>query len=749
MGMLEPLTTSFNIAGSGFETLKKIQSSYERLQNVFKRTETQSSGVFKNMGKQATKFFKYVENGAVRVGNAFSKMAARSNLDFKSLNSRKSGSMVSKAVGLAAGIGLTFGISGAIQQYKQFDDTMLQSKAIVGATTEEYALLRKGATDLGRTTRFTAVQVAEAQKYQAIAGWRTNQILEATPAILNLAAAAGEDLARVSDIVTDSMSAFGWKAKEAAYFTDILTKAATSTNTTVGLMGESFKYVAPQASTLKESVQDTATYLGILANNGIKGSMAGTSLNEVFSSLINTSAKADKLLKGLGIKTKDANGDFRGLMTILPELQKSLEGFGTAERGAILGQIFGERGGRAINLLLKTSNKELMELRKTITDSEGAASRLAKTMNSGLGGAIDNAKSALEGFALDFVEYFQDDLIKGLNKFSNFLNELAPKIKNAFDRIKEFWGEHKDLIISLAGGFLAAKVAFGGFISVMAKVTVLKKAIVVLKGIGLALGLTTWQVALIVVGIAALTAGFIYLYRKTEWFPKFLSDVWEFTKFVTKAFIMLGEVFINSFIFPLKFGLPFLNEFLDFFPSFENVFKKVFEMIGKYALKIIELSFKPFKALKSLLKKFFGDTEWYQKLFGDGEFRVTTKEEKERNDKTGDRMLNNLMLNNKALAPKNDNVDFKRMERVTFNGEDRLKKNMVLNPQVKIQIPEEKPQDKEKQPEIKYVKEKIVTEKNDNSQHYYYFTVTGENPENTAKSIEEYLKEREIRRGEL
>lgn len=749
MGMLEPLTTNFSIIGNGLQTLKKIQESYDRLQNVFKKTDTQSNNAFKNMTGQAKKFFKYVENGAVKVGNAFSKMAARSNLDFKALNAKRTGGIASKAFGLAAGIGLTIGLGGAIQQYKQFDDTMLQSKAIVGATREEYALLRKGATDLGRTTRFTANQVAEAQKYQAIAGWRTNQILEATPAILNLAAASGEDLARVSDIVTDSMSAFGWKAKEAAYFSDILTKAATSTNTTVGLMGESFKYVAPQASVLKESVQDTATYLGILANNGIKGSMAGTSLNEVFSSLINRTPKANKLLKELGIRVEDSEGNFRGLMAILPELNKSLEGYGTAKRGSILGQIFGERGGRAINTLLKTSNKELTSLRKTITDSEGAASRLAKTMNSGIGGALDNAKSALEGFSIDFVEYFQDDLIKALNKFSGFLNELAPKMKTAFDKIRTFWGEHKDLIISLVAGFITAKLAFDGFIGVMAKVAALKEAVVVLKGVGLALGLATWQVSLIIVGIAALTAGFVYLYRKTEWFPKFLSELGKSISFVFKAIMMLGEGMIKFLFFPIKMCITlykdlfnYLMDWTDWFPALIDGFKTTMQFLGKFVLAVIEAFLRPFNWVKEMLGKLFGDTEWYRKLFGGEELKVTKKEEKRieyvYGDRVGNRMLNNLSLY------KGDTLD-DRLPKQETNF-----KNIGRFNQSKIDSKFEtggsfKAQDKE----IKHLKTKNTTQKIDNRTTTNIFNISGDNPSAVRKEIEDYMKEKEIREGEI
>lgn len=543
--MLEALTTSFSIGGEGFKILKSIEETYARLRNSFPKIERTNTKMWDKMQSKANKFLGSIKNGTVRVGNAFKIMSARSNIPvdsmwkrmgrggkkffnsiklettgainaFSKLRAKSRGlygklggknggfGVAGKVAGLVAGVGLTFGIAGAINEYKSFDDVMLKTKAISGAAGESYNKLRNQAKLLGAQTRFTATEVGEAQKYQAMAGWKVNQILAATPAIMNLATASGEQLGTVSDIVTDSMTAFGWAANKANKFTDVLAQTATQTNTSVGLLGESFKYVSPTAATLGESVQSTATWLGILANNGIKGSMAGVSLNETMQSLIKPSKEAGVLLDKLGVKVKDANGNFLGLDKIFPQIRKGLQGLGNADKGAILNTIFGERGGRAANLILNTTQSQIEQLRKTIEDSAGATAKMAKIMDSGLGGAIARAKSAISGFGIELVEAFSVDISQGLDSFSNWLNGSIPKLKAFITEIKDFWKANKDFIIAISAGIIALNILMG------------------------VLALATAPFSIIAIGIASVVAGIVLAYRKFKWFANvvnFLKDV--------------------------------------------------------------------------------------------------------------------------------------------------------------------------------------------------------------------------------
>ncbi|WP_297636859.1 phage tail tape measure protein [uncultured Clostridium sp.] len=455
--MLEPLTTSFNIVGSGLSALKQIQDSYNRLKSSFKTTEVESKNSFGKMKTYANSFFNTMQRGVVKVGTGFKTMMARSALSFKNFM----GSFLGKALLIGSILGVGIGVGSMINEYRQFDDIMLQTKAIAGATETQYVSLREQAKELGRTTRFEAFQVAEAQKYQAVAGWKVNEILKATPAIMDLAAASGENLGTVSDIVTDSMTAFKWAAKDAAKFTDILAATATSTNTNISMLGESFKYVSPMASALGESVESTATYLGMLANAGIKGSMAGTSLNQVFSSLLNPTDEVNASLYKMGVNLKDSKGNFVGLQSVFKSLRAGLKGMGEFEQAATLNKIFGERGGRAVLTILKSTNEEFDSLFSKIKNSYGSTKKMADIMNSGFGGAMDRLKSSASGLKLEIMEILSKPMAKWFDGSAKKMDDWTKKIKPLTDDTLKFWKENKEAIIGIATviGYMIAPMA--------------------------------------------------------------------------------------------------------------------------------------------------------------------------------------------------------------------------------------------------------------------------------------------------
>lgn len=444
--MIKPLTTTFSVGGNGMDSLKQIQKSYDDLNKGFGKTEQNSKSSFSKMGSYANDFFEKMKAGTVKVGNGFKTMMARSALSIK----KSLSSAVGKGVMVAGILGVGVGASSILGEYTKFDDTMLKTKAIMGATSEEYRQLREQSKELGRTTRFTASEVAEAQKYQAMAGWKVNEVLAATPAIMDLAAASGENLGNVSDIVTDSMTAFKWSAKDAAKFTDILAATATSTNTNINMMGESFKYVSPIASALGESIEDTSTYLGILANNALKGSIGGTSLNQVFSSLLNPTKEVDKMLYNLGVRLQDSNGKFVGLKKVIADLRVGLKSMGEYDQTSALNKIFGERGGRAILTILKSGNEEFEKLSETIKNSEGATKKMANTMNSGLGGSLDRLKSSTSGFYIELMEVMSLPLARWLDNSAKKMDNMTKNLKPAIDATTKYWEENKLGIMAIA-----------------------------------------------------------------------------------------------------------------------------------------------------------------------------------------------------------------------------------------------------------------------------------------------------------
>lgn len=208
----------------------------------------------------------------------------------------------------------------------QFDATMSQVSAIAGATGEDLDLLRDKAIQMGAETKFSASEAGQAMVYMGMAGWKTTQIMDGLEGIMSLAAASGEDLATTSDIVTDALTAFGLGAENATEFANVLATASTNSNTNVALMGETFKYVAPLAGTMKYTIQDTALAIGLMANSGIKGSQAGTALRNVISNLEKPTDKVALAMKELGISLVDQEGNTKSLMELMSNLRKSFAG---------------------------------------------------------------------------------------------------------------------------------------------------------------------------------------------------------------------------------------------------------------------------------------------------------------------------------------------------------------------------------------------------------------------------------------
>ena len=204
-----------------------------------------------------------------------------------------------------------------------FDYQMSRVKAISGATEEEFNGIRKEALRMAAGTSFTAQQTGEALEYMGMAGWKADQMVAGLPAILDLAAASGEDLGTVSDIVTDALTAFGLKAEDASMFADVLAAASTSANTNVGMMGQSFKYVAPLAGSMGYSIQDMAVALGLMANAGIKSTQAGTSLRTIISNMQSPTESQAIAMEKLGLSLYDARGGVKSFSTVMKEMRQA------------------------------------------------------------------------------------------------------------------------------------------------------------------------------------------------------------------------------------------------------------------------------------------------------------------------------------------------------------------------------------------------------------------------------------------
>ena len=237
---------------------------------------------------------------------------------------RQVGATVSKAIGAGIKALVGFGTS-AVSVGMDFDATMSQVRAVSGANAEQFEALREQALYMGRTTKFTATEAAEALMYMGYAGWDAGQMAEGLPAVMTLAAASGEDLATVSDIVTDALTAYGLGAEDAAMFANVLAATATNANTNVGMLGETFKYAAPLAGALHYSLQDTAVAFGLMANSGIKASMAGTALRGFLSRLAKPTKESQEAMDDLGISLTDEEGNILSFMDVMKQMRTSFK----------------------------------------------------------------------------------------------------------------------------------------------------------------------------------------------------------------------------------------------------------------------------------------------------------------------------------------------------------------------------------------------------------------------------------------
>lgn len=274
-------------------------------------------------------------------------------------------------------------LTGIVKTTADFDAAMSKVAAISGAAGDDFTALRDKAREMGATTKFTATESAEALNYMAMAGWKTDQMLSGISGVMNLAAASGEELATTSDIVTDALTAFGMQAEDSAHFADILAAAASNANTNVAMMGESFKYAAPVAGSLGYSAEDVALALGLMANSGIKASMAGTSLRNIFQRMAKPTKESAAAMERLGLSIDDGMGKMYSFREIMDQLR---EGFveinmPIEEYDRLVEQLDADlEEGR---IKQKQYNKELEELNLQAFGAEGAEKARAAAMLGG------------------------------------------------------------------------------------------------------------------------------------------------------------------------------------------------------------------------------------------------------------------------------------------------------------------------------------------------------------------------------
>lgn len=312
-----------------------------------------------------------------------------------------------------------------------FDKAMGSVQAVLGreeGTVENMNKLRQFAMEQARKSIFTTEEAADAYYYMGMAGWKTEQMLGGLPGIMALAAASGEDLARVSDIVTDSMTAFGWGADRASEYADILAATVTNSNTDVSQLGEAFKYAAPLAGALGQDVDDLALSLGLMASQGIKGSQAGTTMRSVFQRLAADTSGAASVLEELGVKIFE-DGKMRDWGDILNETREAFAGLNDETKVGLAYQIAGKTGMSGFLAMINASEEDVRKLTKALEESEGAAQWMADTRLDNLSGDIEYFNSELNVLKTSLYDNVKDPMRDVVQEGTEGLRRITDAIQ--------------------------------------------------------------------------------------------------------------------------------------------------------------------------------------------------------------------------------------------------------------------------------------------------------------------------------
>lgn len=330
-------------------------------------------------------------------------------------------------------------VSSVVSTGMAFESSMSNVQALSGATGADFEALSAKAQEMGAKTKFSASEAADAMGYMAMAGWNAKDMLNGIEGVMNLAAASGEDLASVSDIVTDAMTAFGLAADgttkgvaNATYFADTLAATAASANTNVGLMGETFKYVGTMAGSLGYSIEDVSLAIGLMANRGLKGSMAGTSLNSVMTRLATNTSGAREAIEKLGVKFYDSSGNARALGDVMTELRDATKGMNNEQKTALANTVAGMEAQKGLLAILNATDDEYNSLADAIRNSNGAAQEQADIKMDNLYGDVTRLKSAWDGLSIKIYT-----AVNALGKSKDGLGSMRSVVQSVTDIVNK------------------------------------------------------------------------------------------------------------------------------------------------------------------------------------------------------------------------------------------------------------------------------------------------------------------------
>lgn len=480
----------------------------------------------------------------------------------------------------------------AVKTAADFDSAMSQVAAVSGATGKDFDTLRNKAREMGAKTKFSATEAAEAMNYMAMAGWKTEDMLDGIEGVMNLAAASGEDLATTSDIVTDALTAFGLSAKDSGHFADILAAASSNANTNVSMMGETFKYCAPIAGALGFSAEDTAEAIGLMANAGIKSSQAGTALRTIMNNLAGDVKISGKAIGDVTIATTNADGSMRDLSDILADCRSAFGNLTESEKAQAAESLVGKNAMSGFLALMNAGQGDIDKLSSAIDNCDGSAEKMAMTMQDNLAGQLTILKSQLQELAISFGDILMPairSIVSNLQGFVDKLNGMDEGTKRTIVTIALLVASIGPLLVIIGTAISKIGVAMQGFVKLANGISKLKIAIQggtgVLGKLGAALGGISAPVLAVVAVIAVLVAAFVHLWKTNEGFRDAIIGTWNRIKDTISGFCQGIVDRLNALGFQFTDIVDVLKTVWDGFcqvlaPIFEGVFNNIANILS-------------------------------------------------------------------------------------------------------------------------------------------------------------------------
>lgn len=542
------------------------------------------------------------------------------------------------------GLGTAAVVTGA-----KFDAQMSKVQAISGATGKEFDALREQAKHLGATTQFSATEAAQGMEFLARAGWKTQDIMKAMPGMLDLAAAGALDLGRAADITSDVMTAFGIEASKAGHVADVFASAAANANTDVEGLGEAMKYIAPVAKNMGWSLEESTAAVMALSDAGIKGEMAGSAFATSIQRLTKPTGEAKKIIDQLSLSFFDAQGKMKPLPEVIKELETKTKGMTDQQKSAAITTLFGAEAYKHWSVLLQRGSKDLGKMTGELKNSDGTASKMAKTMQDNLSGAITSLKSALEGLAIAF----SDTLTPMIRDLADWLTKVTRKFTGMSD------GTKKAIIViaAIAAAIGPLLIVGGSLLSMFASLGA------VAGMLGVSVGTLIGIFGIVVAAVAATIAWCVTLWKNWDNLEKKLGIVG--TVLLALVSGPFGAIIAGIKLFQKA------NE--DAIPKADHFGSKVSESTKKALGGYLDLEEKASVALKELA--WSGDTvtkdmaSKITKTFAEMGEKVVNSLEKQKNDSL--KTMESFFAENSAMT---DEEEAKILEKINSSYEDRKKR---------------------------------------------------------------------------